>query len=52
MTDPKRNTLDLWDGLVLVGAVLAAAGVWLIYPPAAMIVAGAAMITAGVRASG
>lgn len=38
------------DVLAIVGAALIVAGVWVIYPPAAFIVAGVAFIYAGYKA--
>jgi hypothetical protein len=39
---------DLHDILTLAGAALLCAGVWSIYPPAALILAGAALAAVGV----
>lgn len=41
-------TPDLHDTLTLVGAALVAAGVWWIYPPAALILLGAVLVGIGV----
>lgn len=43
--------LDSSDVLILVGTALAAVGLWIIYPPAALIALGAWFIAAGVRAA-
>lgn len=40
--------MKLWryapDGLILLGAILAVAGVWLIHPPSALIVGGVCLV--------
>lgn len=39
---------DLHDTLTLAGAALLCAGIWWVYPPAALILAGAALVAVGV----
>jgi hypothetical protein len=39
---------DLYDLFALAGLALIAVGLWLIYPPAALIVTGAAILTLGI----
>lgn len=46
MVKPKR--FDTGDGLLLAGAGCIVGGVWWIYPPIALILAGAVMLLAGI----
>jgi hypothetical protein len=39
-----RNPVDLADALGLVGLALVCGGAWMIYPPSALIIAGAALV--------
>ncbi len=40
--------LDLSDGVILTGLAILTAGIWLIYPPAALIEMGLALVLCGV----
>jgi hypothetical protein len=40
--------MDRNDGAVMVGGAMLGVGLWLIYPPAALIVVGLALITFGI----
>lgn len=41
--------MNRWDGLAIVGDLLLCAGVWMVYPPAALILAGAFVVYMAVR---
>lgn len=43
---------DGWDGLALAGALLVAGGLWWIYPPAALIAVGSALVAFAFWAAG
>jgi uncharacterized membrane protein HdeD (DUF308 family) len=40
--------MDIWDFLVLLGAILCAAGLWLVYQPAALIFVGLFLVVGGI----
>lgn len=46
-----RRKFDIDDALVVGGALVTGAGVWLIYPPAALIAFGLALLFMGIRGS-
>lgn len=48
---PERTAPDLRDVLVLVGVLLTGTGIWLIYPPAALIAVGVFLAALGLWGS-
>jgi uncharacterized membrane protein HdeD (DUF308 family) len=43
-----KKTFDLWDGMIIAGAVAIVVGIWLLSPPAAVIIGGILLIIGGV----
>lgn len=43
-----KKTFDLWDGMIIAGAMAVVVGIWLLSPPVAVIVGGILLVTGGV----
>ncbi|HUT68672.1 MAG TPA: hypothetical protein VMW86_09030 [Dehalococcoidales bacterium] len=46
-----KQMFDFDDALVVVGVLMASAGIWLIYKPAALIIVGILFVLLGLRGS-
>lgn len=51
MSQRPRPTPDIFDALVLLGIASITGGLWLIFPPAALILVGVVLAAAGVLGS-